>query len=129
MKIIEAINAIDTLKPNGYTQMEKIGWLSYLDGMIKAEIIDTHEGAEGIRFFGYDENTDLDTELLAAEPYGRDLYIKYLENQMDYYNGETEKYNNSLVMYQAAYLAFARWYNRNHLPLSQKRKYWQGGKT
>ena len=124
MKIIEAINAIDTLKPNGYTQTEKIGWLSYLDGMIKTEIIDTHEGAEEISFSGYDENTDLDTELLAAEPFGRDLYIKYLENQMDYYNGETEKYNNSLTMYQAAYLAFARWYNRSHLPISKKRKYW-----
>ena len=124
MKIIEAINAIDTLKPNNYTQMEKIGWLSYLDGVIKTEIIDTHAGKEQYSFSGYDENTDPDTELLAAEPYGKDLYIKYLENQMDYHNGETELYQNSLLMFQDAYTAFANWYNRCHLPISRKRKFW-----
>ena len=124
MKIIEAINAIDALKPNGFSQMEKIRWLSTLDGIIKKEILDVHEGGEEASFVPYDETTAADTQLLASEPYGPDLYVKYLENQIDYYNGETEKYNNSLLMYQSAYLAFARWYSRSHRPLGQKRKYW-----
>lgn len=46
MTINEAIQAVDSLKPNGYSELEKIGWLSELDGTIKAEIIDTHEGAD-----------------------------------------------------------------------------------
>ena len=45
MTIIEAINRIDAIKPNNYTQQEKTSWLSTLDGVIKKEIIDTHEGA------------------------------------------------------------------------------------
>lgn len=124
MKIIEAINMIDALKPNGYTQAEKIRWLSALDGTIKKEILDLHEGAENISFSGYDEDTAPETPLLAEEPYDRELYLKYLEMQIDYYNGETARYNNSLTMYQAAYTAFARWYNRTYSPLSQKRKFW-----
>lgn len=123
MKIIEAIHAIDALKPNSYTHPEKVGWLAYLDGMIQRELIDTHVGG-GAAFVPYDENTDPETELLAPEPYGRDLYIKYLENQMDYYNGDTEKYENSLLMYQTAWTTFARWYNRTHLPVSRDRIYW-----
>lgn len=43
MTISEAINKIDSLKPNGYSQTDKISWLSLADGMIKNNIIDTHE--------------------------------------------------------------------------------------
>lgn len=124
MKIIEAINTIDALKPNGYTQAEKLRWLSTLDGMLQTELFAVHEGADEAAFSGYDEDTPPETELLAQEPYGRELYLRYLEAQIDYYNGETARYNNSMTMYQAAYTAFARWYNRTHLPRSQKRKFW-----
>ena len=48
MTIMEAINRIDAIKPNGYPQLEKIRWLSTLDGNIKANIIDTHEGGEKV---------------------------------------------------------------------------------
>lgn len=124
MKIIEAINAIDALKPNAFTQAEKIRWLSVLDGCLYQEIVLPHEGAQAQPFSGYDEVTPPETELLAQEPFGRELYLKYLEAQIDYYNGETARYNNSMTMYQAAYTVFARWYNRTHPPLSQKRKFW-----
>ena len=45
MKIIEAINRIDSLKHNTYSNNEKLAWLSRLDSMVKRLIIDTHEGA------------------------------------------------------------------------------------
>ena len=121
MKISEAISRIDTLKFNTYTQSEKVAWLSIIDGMIKREIIDTHEGGEGLVFNGYDENTSLDTELLAPAPYD-DLYIKWLEAQIDYTNGEYGKYNNSKMAYNTAYTAFESWYNRQHMPLGKKLK-------
>jgi uncharacterized OB-fold protein len=41
MTIMEAIHAIDSLKPNSYSESDKIRWLSTLDGLIKIEIIDT----------------------------------------------------------------------------------------
>lgn len=122
MKILEAITKIDTLKPNTYTQTEKIKWLSTLDGIVKKEIIDTHEGAEGIVFNGYDDNTELDTELLVSDPYS-DVYLRYLEAQIDYANGEYGKYNNSMSMYNTAYSTFERFYNRTHMPKGKKLKF------
>lgn len=122
MKIIEAINKIDALKQNAFTQEDKIAWLSTLDGTIKSEIIDTHKGADKYTFNGYDVNTPLETELIVPAPYD-DIYIKWLEAQIDYHNGEIGKYSNSMTMYNSAYTTFERFYNRNNMPLSKSFKY------
>ena len=118
MTIMEAISRIDILKPNSYTEKEKILWLSTLDGIIKEQIIDTHEGHEGIPFEEYTGDTPTETKLLVPPPYD-DIYLKWLEMQMDYTNGEYAKYNNSVAAYNTAYQAYANWYNRNNMPLSQ----------
>ena len=122
MTIIEAINGIDSLKPNNYTQEDKLKWLSTLDGIIKKEIIDSHEGSETISFEGYDVDTALDTILLVPAPYD-DVYVKWLEAQIDYTNGETPKYNNSMIAYNTAYSTFARHYNRTHMPKGKPIKF------
>lgn len=118
--IMDVICRIDTLKPNSYSQSEKIKWLSTLDGLVKSEIIDTHEDGEDIVFSGYDENTALSTVLLISAPYD-DIYLRWLEAQIDYANGEYGKYNNSLVAYNDAYSAFQKYYNRTHMPISKGR--------
>ena len=122
MTIIEAINRIDALKPNNYSQDDKVGWLSKLDGIIRAEIIDTHEGAEDTVFNGYDSTTNLSTELLVPAPHD-ELYVKWLEAQIDYANGEIGKYNNSMSMYNSFYGEFEKYYNRKHMPKGSKFKY------
>ena len=121
MKIIEAIQKVDALKPNNYSQEDKIKWLSTLDGIIKNEIIDTHEGADKVEFNGYDISS-LETELLVPAPYD-DVYIKWLEAQIDYHNGEIGKYSNSMTMYNSAYSAFERHYNRHNMPIVKRFKY------
>ena len=125
MKIIEAISRIDGLKHNTYTQSEKVAWLSRLDSMVKRLIIDTHEGWEDVTFTGYDDRTDLQTELLVPAPFD-EVYLRWLEAQMDYANGEYGKYNNSILMYQTAYDGYANYYNRNNMPLGKKIKYFGG---
>ncbi len=122
MTIIEAINKVDALKPNSYTQSDKIAWLATLDGLIKKHIIDTHEGGESVVFDGYDENTPLDTELLAESPYDA-VYLTWLEAKIDYANGEFNKYNNSAVAYNTDYSAYERYYNRTHMPIGKKLKF------
>ena len=122
MTIIEAITRVDTVKPNTYSQPEKIKWLSELDGIIKAEIIDTHEGGENVAFSGYTAETDLNTKLLVPAPYD-EVYIRYLEMQIDYANNEYGKYNNSMVMYNSVYTAFEKHYNRDHMPISRGRRF------
>lgn len=122
MKIIEAINKSDELKPNGYTQSDKIRWLSACDSMIKRNIIDTHEGGEDEEFGGYNDETDLTTELLVPEPYD-EMYLTWLESKIDYTNGEYGKYNNSITRFNDTYKQYESDYNRTHMPKGTRVKY------
>ena len=122
MTILEAINRIDSLKHNTYTQNDKVAWLSRLDSMVKRLIIDTHEGGEDITFTGYNDSTPVNTELLVPAPFD-EMYLRWLEAQIDYTNGEYDKYNNSILMYQTAYEGYANYYNRNHMPKGGKMKF------
>ena len=119
MTIIEAINRIDTLKPNTYSPETKVYWLSKLDGIIFDKIIKTHEGAEMEKFNGYTADSPMDTILIVSAPYD-DIYIKWLESQIDYANREYDKYNNSIVAYNDAYAEYERHYNRTHMPKGKK---------
>lgn len=122
MTIMEAINRIDAIKPNSYSQTEKMKWLSTLDGIIKTKIIDTHEGDEAVVFDGYTEETNLTTKLLVPAPYD-DIYLFWLESKIDYWNGEMGRYNNSISMYNTAYAEFEKYYNRTHMPKGKKFKF------
>lgn len=122
MTIMDALYRINEIKPNAYSQSEKIKWLSALDGIIKSEIIDTHEDGEDVVFNGYTEEANLTTPLLVPAPYD-EVYLRWLESQIDYANGEYGKYNNSLVAYNDAYSMFARYYNRTHMPKGTKLKF------
>lgn len=122
MTISEAITKIDSLKPNGYSQTDKISWLSLADGMIKNNIIDTHEGGEGVTFNGYDDDTPLDTELIVKAPYD-ELYVSWLSSKIDYFNGEYTKYNNNITRFNDTYSAYTNHYNRTHMPKGKNIKY------
>lgn len=122
MTIIEAINKIDSLKYNTYSQEDKVDWLSRMDWMVKRQIIDTREGAEAVSFTGYDSDTDLHTVLLVPAPFD-EVYLRWLEAQIDYANGETDKFNASIIMYNTAYEAFENYYNRNHMPLKKGKRF------
>ena len=121
MKLREAIDRIDSLKHNTYANCEKVEWLSRLDGQVKNEIIDTHEGGDDVVFEGYTEK-DMEKELLIKAPYDC-VYIRWLEAQIDYYNGEIARYNNSMLMYQTDFNFFQRYYNRTHMPKGQTFKF------
>ena len=122
MTIIEAINRIDTLKPNTYTQETKVYWLSNLDGIVFEKIIKTHEGAEISKFEGYTAETPMETKLIISAPHD-DIYIKWLEAQIDYANSEYDKYNNSIIAYNDAFTEYERHYNRTHMPIAKNFKY------
>ena len=122
MTIIEIITDVDALKPNGLGQPYKVQWLSQLDARIKHDIIDTHDGGEDVSFSGYNAETPIGTELLVPHPYD-DVYRYWLEAQIDYVNGEYTKYNNSMSMFNEAYSAYERHYNRTHMPKGNSLKF------
>jgi hypothetical protein len=122
MKIVDAITQLDSLKHNTYSQGDKVGWLSRMDAMVKNHVIDTHEGGDDVTFTGYDDSTDLQTELLIPAPY-EEVYLRWMEAQIDYYNGEYERYNNAIDQFNTAYDGYKNYYNRTHMPKGKKFKY------
>ena len=167
MKIIEAINEADRLKPNMYGLPDKIKWLSRLDKRIFEQVYLTHvlsaeemapflpeneeetepevipglpsaqQGAEwaldlpghphGPRpihlvFEGYNE-TDQDKELLVGEPYD-EMYVHWLETQIDWNNMEYDGFNNSNAVFSSVYGDFYRSFNRTHMPLGGRKIYY-----
>ena len=116
MTVAEAISIVDKLRPNQYQDTFKIKWLSKLDGLIFKEVFMTHADSPIESFEGYDENSQ-NTELLVPYPYDEDIYNYFLQANMDKENGETAKYNQSITLYNNAFLAFQNYYNRTHLPI------------
>lgn len=117
MTIAEVISKVDELKPNTYTTEDKVEWLSNLDARVKSKIIDAHEGGEQVQFHGYDSVLDKDTELLVPAPYD-EMYLSWLEAQIDYYNGEDERHNNAIMRFNNAYEDYKKHYTRTHMPIS-----------
>ena len=122
MTIHEAITQLDILKHNTFTDADKIAWLSQLDGRIRADVMDTHEGGPEEPFTGYDPMTPRDTALLVPFP-DDGLYVAYLQVMVDYHNGEIEKYNNSSTVYRSYYNQFRCRYTRTHMPKGQQWKF------
>ncbi len=122
MTILEAITQLDSLKHNTYSQADKVRWLSALDAMVTQDMIRTHRGGEDARFRGYDENTPLDTLLLAPQPFDK-MYVYWLQSQVDYYNEEFDRYNHSMAMFTECYRAFMAFYNRTYEPLGKAFRY------
>lgn len=116
MKIMEAISRIDDLIPNTYTVVEKIHWLSHLDGVVRATVIDLYEGRPTKPFEGYGEDVSGDTVLLVSAPF-EEIYLRWLEAQICYYNGEMDRYNNAILLYKDLLDGFKEHYHRNHKPL------------
>lgn len=117
MTVREAIALVDRLKPNKFSEADKVKWLSDIDGLIVRELVDSHEDRpfEG-EFLGYANlAADGDKELIAPYPYDI-LYRWYLESQIDLGNAEIGKYNNSKTLFNSAYLTYTDHYNRTHMP-------------
>ena len=75
-----------------------------------------------IMFAGYDENTDIQTELLIPSPYAK-AYLLWMEAWIDYYNGEHDSYNNAMAMFNAEYEAFQKHYTKQHMPKQSGKRF------
>lgn len=121
MTIQAAIDLIDSLKPNMFSDQQKVAWLSDLDGMIWREIIQTHEGAPETTFTGYDQDTQPDTALLAPAPYS-DVYKHYLASRMDIANRDNNEYAKDMALFTTAWQTLCDYWNRTYMPISKVRQ-------
>lgn len=118
MTIQTAIEMTDSLCFNQIDTVPKIKWLSDLDWTVYQDVLQTHEGTAQIPYSGYGPDVDLETELLIQAPYD-ELYRWYLEMKIHDATGETARYNNAAAKYNAAFIAYADFVNRKHMPKGQ----------
>ena len=122
MTIKECIDIVDNIKPNQYTMKDKVMWLSFVEEIIINDVLKTHEGYDGRYdyFEGYSEDK-LSVSLIVPSPYDR-LYTEYLKMMIDKENGETARYNNSMVSYNTYMMEYRKYYNKTHMPLDASGK-------
>lgn len=113
MTIQDALTQLEELKPNQFGEELKIKWLSDIEGKIYDEIISKRNGYENIDSYTYDINSDYDTDLNVPDRYAM-IYIYYLMAMIDFANGETERYSNSMQMFNSSYQEFVNYWYKTH---------------
>lgn len=106
MTLREVIEFVDDVKPNAFPVKVKVKWLEQLDRHIAAEVLVWNPA--DLKKLSYSED-ETDVELLADPPYD-DIYAMWLEAQIDLANGEYNKYQNTMQVYNAYYGSFVVWY-------------------
>lgn len=118
MTIKECIDIVDNLKPNQYSVLDKVRWLSFIDKIIINDVLKTHDGYDG-RYDNFTEYSadKLSVQLVAESPYDR-LYVAFIKMQIDSENGEMARYNNSANSFNTYMTEYRKYYNKTHMPLS-----------
>lgn len=115
MTLQDIIDRVDLLKPNRFTRPQKCAWLGQIESQLWEEVIKTHHMPFPNPQPHIDQHSDPDTKLIAPDGYC-DLYLYWLESQIDLNNMEIQKYNNSKALFNNAYLTYQAYVNRNFMP-------------
>ena len=119
MTIRQAIDQLQATKPCGYDEAFMVRWLSRCEALLDQQVLKRYDKAS-TGFIEFDENTDMDTELIAQEPHDA-LYLYFLEAQVNYADGDIAQYNNSMTMFNSELELFRREIQRRYRPLRKKR--------
>ena len=104
-KIVELA---DQLRENAFPLALKVAWIAELDALIALEVmkLDVLE----LEQFQYDPEQDLETVPLVKFPHDN-IYHYWLCAKIDAENGEYNRYQNSMELYNGAYLAYRTWFS------------------
>lgn len=114
MKVSELISFVDIIKPNAFPVSAKVAWLNEVEGMVWTEVM----LLSPLEFVPhtYDDSTgEGDADLLVVPPHSK-LYNTYLCAMIDFANGEYDKYQNTMTMFNAHFSEFMRWYATHYRP-------------
>lgn len=107
MRLREAIERVDEIKPNAFSSAVKTDWVNALEGRIAADVL-LLAPAE-VKQLRYTYPEDQNTELLVDTPHD-DIYTLWLAAKIDEANGEYNKYQNTMQIYNEHFGDFVRWF-------------------
>ena len=116
MTLNEIITTVNELKPNQFEDELMLEWLNTVEGKAMNEVFcmrEADERIEQLNYKKYDKRTEMGRELLIPEPY-TDLYKYYLFAMIDLTNEETDRYTNSMLMFNNSWQEFTNYWYRTH---------------
>ncbi len=111
--IRQIIARVDDVKINAFNEETKTAWIAELDGKIALDVmLMSIEDAQRLQ---YAYPTDLESEPMVKFPHDS-LYDLWLGAKIDFANGEYNKYQNSMEMFNAHYGNYVRWFAQFYEP-------------
>ena len=111
MVLSDVIRMADEIKPNAFPNEVKVAWLNEAEGMVQTEVM--LFAIEDVITYTWPE--DQTTELLVHPPHDK-LYWTYLTAMIDFANGEYNKYQNTMQLFNAYFGEYMRWFAQRYRP-------------
>ena len=99
MTVQDCIDYVDSIEPNAYTNAQKTGWLNEVEGKVYTQLFLVQP---------YEFKQTPQTLALPA-PYDR-MYSRYLQAMIHYANGEYDRYQNSMALFNEVWAEANRWF-------------------
>ena len=105
------LELIDNIKPNAFSDEVKTAWVNEVEGLVQTEVflLAVEDVAQ------YQWPADSGATLLAKPPHDK-IYWVYLSAMVDFGNGEYDKYQNTMQMFNQFFGEYMRWYARTYNP-------------
>lgn len=116
MKLEKLIEKVTVIKGQQYDIESITAWINEIEGQV-IDFMNSLQNTD-IPFIPYDYKTDLDRELQLPDRF-QDIYIDYVCSKIEFFNQETERYNNTVVMFDAAYNSFEAWIKKKNRQKAQ----------
>ena len=111
MRIAEVLRLADSVKPNDFSEEAKLSWLNEAEGLVQTEVMLL--ATDEVIVYRWPE--DAETELLVKPPHDK-LYTAYLYAMIDFANGEYNKYQNTMKIFNAHFGEFMRYFAERYRP-------------
>ena len=105
------LDIIDSIKPNAFSEEAKTAWINEIEGLVQTEVFLL--AIEDVVQYTWPENAA--ATLLAKPPHDK-IYWVYLSAMVDFANGEYDKYQNTMQMFNQFFGEYMRWYARTYNP-------------
>ncbi|MDR2665548.1 MAG: hypothetical protein LBC21_04655 [Oscillospiraceae bacterium] len=107
----QVIADIDGVCPNAFSEDVKARWIAQLDMLIWRDLFLQAPLPE----LDYNWPECADWQVLVAAP-DDDIYDLYLRAQVEFHNGEYEKYDNTMAYFNSRYREFSAWFINLYRP-------------
>lgn len=117
MKLGQVIAMVDDIKPNAFGNDTKTKWINEAEGMVQTEVFLLAPD----EIVTYDYERDKEKDLMVRPPHDK-LYWSYLTAMIDFANGEYDRYQNTVQMFNSHFGEFMRWFATCYRPADFPRR-------